>query len=117
MILELPAKGQPMPTKRRVLALVVLFALSCLFVGHVAATAVPTGALSGFTQVAAGGGFTCGLTAAGGVKCWGAHMVGAVGARTTPERHVAVDVYGLGHGFSQLAAGADPVCALVSGAV
>lgn len=64
------------------------------------------------TALAAGGGFTCAITAAGGVKCWGDNAYGQLGNDSTMPSANAVQVIGLNSGVSKLAAGRYGVCAI-----
>jgi alpha-tubulin suppressor-like RCC1 family protein len=64
--------------------------------------------------VTAGGNHTCGLTTAGGVKCWGDNYWGQIGDGTTMSRTVPVDVVGLTTDVVGIAAGIDHTCALLN---
>jgi alpha-tubulin suppressor-like RCC1 family protein len=73
---------------------------------------------SGFTSVAAGAGYTCAVTAAGGVSCWGLNNFGQLGDGTNLVRHTPVSVCsetgcdsGLS-GVSVVSAGQSHACAL-----
>ncbi len=62
--------------------------------------------------VATGRGHTCALTAAGGVKCWGANFGGQLGDGSTTNRVAPVDVVGLSSGIKAVATGRGHTCAL-----
>ena len=65
------------------------------------------------TQLAAGYGFTCALTTAGGVKCWGENSYGTLGnGQLSGRTATATDVVGLTSGVKGLWAGNWHVCAL-----
>jgi hypothetical protein len=74
---------------------------------------VPVAGLSsGVRQISAGGYFTCALTSAGGVKCWGSGTTvryGDVVSSPTP-----IDVPGWETGVAQVSAGYEHVCAVTT---
>ncbi|OYT93935.1 MAG: chromosome condensation regulator RCC1 [Burkholderiales bacterium PBB3] len=73
-----------------------------------------SGLATGVAAVAVGGGgaFSCALTTAGGVKCWGVNMYGPAADmyRLTPA-----DVPGMTSGITAITKGAEYTCALTSG--
>lgn len=71
-----------------------------------------SGLMSGMRAVVAGEQHTCGLTAAGGVKCWGSNRKGQLGDGTVENRATPIDVPGLTSGVSTLAAGWQHTCAV-----
>ncbi len=93
--------------------------------GTICSTPVDVAGLSsGVAAVSAGFDFTCGLTAAGGLMCWGRNDVGQLGSGTDsgPETcpgagkcsSTPVDVVGLSSGVSAIAVGFEDACAITS---
>ena len=75
---------------------------------------VPT-LTAGVTAIAVNNDDTCALTNAGGVKCWGNNVVGALGNGTTTDRFVPTDVVGLAGGVAAISVGLGYTCALTGG--
>lgn len=71
--------------------------------------------LMDMAQVAAGEGYTCALTTAGGAKCWGTNHLGNLGDGSTTLRPTPVDVFGLASGVSALTTRRNHTCARTSG--
>jgi uncharacterized protein YjdB len=67
-----------------------------------------------FTRIYAGGGHTCGLTAAGKAYCWGDNRAGQVGDGSTTDRTRPVEVAS-GASFEELSLGATHTCGRTSG--
>lgn len=66
-----------------------------------------------FTSISAGGGFTCGLNAAGAAYCWGENRYGQLGVGDTVVRRVPVATAG-GHAFVTISVGIRHACAVTS---
>ncbi len=69
---------------------------------------------SGVQQIGAGENHSCALTAAGGVKCWGANYSGQLGDGTSTDRTEPVDVLGLTSGVRAIAVGHRHTCAVTN---
>jgi alpha-tubulin suppressor-like RCC1 family protein len=67
-----------------------------------------------FTRIYAGGGHTCGLTAAGKAYCWGDNRAGQVGDGSTTDRLRPVEV-AASASFEELSLGATHTCGRTSG--
>lgn len=75
------------------------------------------GMFSGVTQLTSHGSHNCALRTDGGVYCWGFNISGELGDNTTSDRHVPVQVLGVGgigtlSNITEIAAGSNHSCAL-----
>ncbi len=93
LIYEAPATKTPRPT-------------------HTATLAPTVAASSVFVSLSAGINHTCGVTASGGVMCWGDNSSGELGDGTKTKRTAPVDVVGLPDAAVAVAAGGYYSCAL-----
>jgi alpha-tubulin suppressor-like RCC1 family protein len=73
-----------------------------------------SGLPSGVVGIVSGGVFTCAVTDAGAVVCWGGNDHGEIGDGTRMARSVPTPATGLGSGVVGLAAGDAHACAVVS---
>jgi len=69
---------------------------------------------SGVKAVSAGGFYSCAITAAGAVECWGDNLFGGLGDGTTEPRSTPVQVIGLTSGVKAIATSSDATCAITS---
>lgn len=67
-----------------------------------------------FVQLSGGTNHTCGLTANGGVQCWGAGSFGQLGNGLTNRSLIPVSVSGLEAGVASIAVGGDTSCAVTT---
>ncbi|MBK7863848.1 MAG: hypothetical protein IPJ65_35625 [Archangiaceae bacterium] len=72
------------------------------------------GLTAGVAGVAVGRDFSCALTTAGAVQCWGGNHSGQLGDGTTIDRLTPVPVVGLTGGVTAITAGDAHVCALTT---
>lgn len=76
---------------------------------------VPVSGLSaGVVSISAGVLFTCALTDAGAVKCWGSNTDGELGDGSTTERRTPTPVAGLESGVSAITSQGNHSCALMN---
>src|SRR5574340_31817 len=73
-----------------------------------------SGLTSGVSAVVTGYDYSCALTTAGGVKCWGYNEYGQLGDGTTTNRFAPIDVVGLTSDVSAVSVGDNHTCALTS---
>lgn len=75
----------------------------------------PLAASAATPDVGAGRVFSCALSAAGGVTCWGDNQYGELGDGSFVDSATPVSVAGLGSGVTKLAVGYRHACAITAG--
>jgi alpha-tubulin suppressor-like RCC1 family protein len=103
MIKKIPI---PMLILGTIFIVLVIFTISNLTLSNQGAI------LTGAKYVSAGGGFTCAVTTAGSVKCWGMNDSGQLGDGTTTYRTTPTDTLRLSGGIKSISTGRDHACAL-----
>lgn len=78
-----------------------------------AAPTVVSSSVRRWIAVETGAEHSCGLTADGGVQCWGAGNYGQLGNGSTANRSLATNVSGLASGVTAIALGSSHSCALL----
>jgi Alpha-tubulin suppressor and related RCC1 domain-containing proteins len=73
-----------------------------------------TGLTSGVKSLKSGAAFSCAITSANGVKCWGNNGYGQIGNGNTTAQKTPVDVSGLTSGVQEISVGWDHACALTN---
>ena len=71
-------------------------------------------AISGVTQISAGGAHTCAVVE-GGALCWGENGSGQLGNGSTSDANAPQQVNGLASGVTHISAGAHHTCAVMNG--
>jgi len=67
-----------------------------------------------YVQVRVNNNSTCGLTRAGGLKCWGNNDQGQLGNGTSERRYVPTDVQGVANDIADVALGRSHTCAITT---
>ncbi|MEZ5140682.1 MAG: hypothetical protein R2711_18480 [Acidimicrobiales bacterium] len=102
------------PVRRAVLVLALVASALSIVVGALGVDPVEAAASTG-GLLDAGGTSTCAVTAAGGVRCWGANGAGQLGNGTSTDASTPVDVSGIATGATNVSAGGLHTCAVVAG--
>lgn len=92
-------------------ALLLVFALAAVAAAAGWLASAPASA-TGIVAIEAGGGHTCAVTSAGGLRCWGLNEHGQLGDGAFANRQVPGDV--LLSNVAQVAAGGEHTCALTT---
>jgi len=88
-----------------------------LGIGSVASSLTPVEAIglsSGVSAISAGSLYTCAVTTAGGIKCWGDNFTGQLGDGSTTSRSVPMDVSSLSSGVSSVSTGNYHTCTVTT---
>src|ERR1017187_3396550 len=113
--------GAVAPVRRTYVALAALaLVLATVGLAVVAGPSVPAGAVSPSVTnpISVGAYYSCAITSAGGVKCWGDNIDAEIGNSNGNTQVLAPSTpTGLISGVTSLAAGDEHACAIQSGAV
>ncbi|MDO8261825.1 MAG: hypothetical protein Q7T21_01220 [Gallionella sp.] len=92
----------------------MVYALLLVCAGGLSSLPGHAAELSGISAISAGASYTCAITTAGGVKCWGYNRIGQLGDNSTTNRLTPVDVTGLASGVTAITTSYNYSCALTT---